>query len=83
MDSKWAKYIEALINHESGHQDIATRATQEIMDTIYSLPNTSNCTEQNQQVVNLGNEIINKYIQEEIQYDNSTNHGVTQGAVFP
>lgn len=83
LDSKWTRYIEALINHESGHQGIATRATQEIMDTLYGLPNTSNCAEQNQQVVSLGNEIINKYKQEEIQYDTSTNHGRTQGAVFP
>lgn len=83
LDAKWTRYIEALKNHESGHQDIATRATQEIMDTLYGLPNTSNCAEQNQQVVNLGNNIINKYKQEEIQYDNSTNHGRTHGAVFP
>jgi len=83
LDSKWTRYIEALKNHESGHQDIATRATQEIMDTLYGLPISSNCIEHNQQVINLGNEIINKYKQEEVQYDTTTNHGRTQGAVFP
>lgn len=83
LDSKWTRYIEALKNHESGHQDIATRATQEIMDTLYTLPISNNCVEHNQQVINLGNEIIDKYKQQEVQYDTSTNHGRTQGAVFP
>ncbi len=83
LDSKWTKYIEALKNHESGHQDIATGATQEIMDALYSLPFSNNCVEHNQRVINLGNEILDKYKQQEVQYDISTNHGRTQGAVFP
>jgi predicted secreted Zn-dependent protease len=83
LESKWTRYIEALKNHESGHRDIAIRAAQEIMDTLYNLAKTNNCIEQSQRVTTLGNNIIDKYKQEEIKYDNLTNHGNSQGAVFP
>jgi len=83
LESKWSKYIEALKIHENGHRDIAVRTSEEIMDTLYNLPYTNNCNNQNKQVIDLGNKIIEKYRQKEIEYDKLTNHGMTQGAIFP
>jgi predicted secreted Zn-dependent protease len=80
---KWNAYLAALQVHEDGHKEIAIQAGNEILHTLEGLPPHPTCDELEEAADAAGKSVLNRYRQQEIIYDQSTDHGATQGARFP
>jgi len=80
---KWDAYVDALQRHEDGHKDIAAAAGYEIHQVLSALPGHPTRDKLEQSADSAGERILDKYRQQELDYDQSTNHGATQGARFP
>jgi predicted secreted Zn-dependent protease len=82
LKNRWNRYITALRQHEDGHKNHGVNAGQDILQTLNNLT-TNSC----QQIGNIANQkgdaIIKQYNLKDIDYDRLTQHGFTQGAVFP
>ena len=79
---QWKQFYKALDAHEDGHVAHGRNAYQEIQQTLPSLSAPS-CAE----LLNLadprGADIMRKWANADREYDQRTNHGATQGAIFP
>lgn len=80
---RWDSYMKNLIIHEEGHRQIAFEGAQQILDKLNSIPESDDC----QQIENQANTesvaITDAVAARQKSYDDTTNHGETQGAVFP
>lgn len=83
LQDEWNRYMRALLEHETGHQEHAVMAAREIGQAISNLDPCSTPQEIETQATGLANEILKKYLAKEHDYDVRTSHGVTQGAAFP
>ena len=81
--AKWDSYMKNLINHENGHRDMAVQAAAELSRAVAELPPASNCAELDREVRELCRLRMKKLKENEYEYDAATNHGLTQGAIFP
>lgn len=77
LNLKWARYIRFLRKHEYGHRDIAIKTAQELNDALYVSGKFVGYNKQK------SDGIINKNKLQDVNYDLSTGHGRTQGAIFP
>lgn len=80
---RWQNYMANLIIHEEIHKDIAISGAQAIFDTLSSLPNSSNCSEALTSASDTAHALFTEYDNKNKAYDEETQHGLTQGAVFP
>lgn len=78
---KWDDYMPYLILHEEGHRDNAVTAGNQILNAISALP-TLSCDEMQSQVNTTADNIMASYAATDASYDDTTNHGETQGADF-
>lgn len=83
LPEKWRKYLEALRMHETGHKDIAVKAAQDIADGFTSLGEFAQCEALENTVDSKAYNIIEGARTIELNYDQQTEHGKTQGAIFP
>ncbi len=81
--NKWEKYVKNLAMHEKRHHDIAVESAKELMQAVGELPPAETCRELDRNVQRLTRERMNKLIEDQKEYDIATNHGATEGAVFP
>lgn len=83
LKTRWNTYLLHLRTHERGHAQNGIKAGMNIEQALKALPTMSNCTT----LINTADAIAYKMIAEhntfDINYENETNHGVTQGATFP
>jgi predicted secreted Zn-dependent protease len=80
---KWDSYMKNLIMHENVHRDMAVEAAEELSCSVAALPPVSSCAELDRRVRALYRKQMQKLSADEKKYDAATNHGLTQGAVFP
>ncbi len=80
---KWEKYVKNLATHEQRHHDIAVEAAKGLTRAVGELPPAGTCRELDRNVQELARERMNKLIEDQKEYDTVTNHGSTEGAVFP
>lgn len=80
--TRWNNYMANLITHENGHRDMAVQHTADFARSVAELT-ASSCAELDRKVQALGNERMAKLNADERDYDATTVHGTTQGAVFP
>lgn len=80
QQGQFAKFVSALRTHEHGHYGIGKAAATEIDRKILSLPEMTSCSALESTANNLGMQIIDKYKERELRYDDSTGHGKSQGA---
>ena len=80
---KWDQYMKNLTVHENGHRDIAVQAAEKLSRAVAALPPASTCVELDRRVRALYRARMAKLDQDQREYDATTNHGVTQGALFP
>jgi predicted secreted Zn-dependent protease len=80
---KWNKFTAALQVHENGHKEINIKAASDFVANAKTLPAYPTCDELKQALNKAGQGVIDRTRQENIAYDNQTQHGRTQGAVFP
>jgi len=83
LRQKWASYLTALTAHEQGHRRIGLDAAHEIDRTIAALPPESDCDALGRRANAVANQILERHLQRERDYDRDTAHGATQGARFP
>ena len=80
---KWNSYMQQLILHENGHRDMAVDAATELVHAVAELPPAPNCAELDRELRSLSRTRMKKLNNDEREYDTATNHGFTQGAIFP
>lgn len=80
---KWDRFFRNLERHEYGHKEIGVQAANEIVKSIKTMEPRANCQELGEAANSLGELILEKWKQEEVDYDVRTNHGINQGAIFP
>jgi predicted secreted Zn-dependent protease len=81
--SAWDTYMDALNCHEYGHAAFGIRAALDAYQALSTIDAGGDCELQQVRASLAFDEILDGYIAEEIQYDADTNHGATQGAIFP
>ena len=81
--NRWQSYYSALLRHEQGHKNLGIKAAEEIEREIAAMGARPDCEQLERDANDTGNRIIKKYSKIEKQYDQSTNHGLNTGAVFP
>ncbi len=81
--AKWDNYLKNLMTHERGHRDRTVEAANDLTRAVAALPPAGTCDELDREIQTLGLAQKNKLLQDQKDYDNETNHGAAQGAVFP
>ena len=80
---KCDRYMKNLMTHESGHRDLAVEAAAKLSSAVAALTPPSTCVELDRRVRALYRARMAKLNEDQKAYDATTNHGVTQGALFP
>lgn len=80
---KWRRYLDALMEHESGHRDTGFRAATEIVDALPSLPPQPTCEDAEARANEAARAVLTRFRADDVSYDEATRHGESQGAVFP
>ncbi len=83
LKNKWNRYIQALQVHENGHKQNGIDAGKEVLRTLLSMSAYPTCAQLEVAANAAANQVIKNYSQRDIEYDRLTQHGVSQGAVFP
>lgn len=81
--SAWNQFIVALQIHENGHMRHGVLAAQDVLQTLSELSPTPSCETLKTTARIAARRVVRQYNQQDIEYDRETNHGLTQGAVFP
>jgi predicted secreted Zn-dependent protease len=83
LQNRWETYLAALRVHEDGHVKNAEREAAAIAQMLQTIGPQSDCELLNQKLLDLGQQIQQRYKDNDAEYDERTGHGRTQGAVFP
>ena len=83
LRKKWDRYYKALDLHERGHGQHGLEALQEMESAIPQPRGGLSCAQLQDAFKIKVDAILEKYKKKEIKYDKDTQHGLTQGAVFP
>lgn len=83
LAAKWDNYMKSLVEHETGHRDMAVKAAAELSRAVAGLPPAPTCAELDRAVRSLCHERLKKLNADAKEYDETTRHGSVQGAVFP
>lgn len=76
------KFRAALTQHEGNHGNHGLSAARDIDAAISTITTAQNCRYISRLVDDLGQQIVQKYIQQDDEYDRATNSGETEGAVI-
>ncbi len=72
---RWQQYVDALATHEEGHADFVDETIPDILAALKGATcDTAGAA---------GLAVLDRIRQHDLDYDNTTGHGATQGAVFP
>lgn len=80
QQTQFARYAEALHQHEQGHVQFGRTAAQAIDRGIAALPEAPDCSTLERQANALGQRLLAEQVAQEKDYDRTTRHGATQGA---
>ena len=83
VSRRWREYYAALLVHEEGHARLARQAATTIQDAFTKLPGNVPCPTLREQHVQVYNIVLEEFRRRQKAYDEETQHGRTQGAVFP
>lgn len=83
LAKKWDAYLGKLMTHERGHRDLVVAAANELNRTVAQLSPAPTCAELERNIGTLCRARLEKLDQEQNRYDAATEHGITQGALFP
>lgn len=79
----WNRYELALRVHEQGHGDIAIEAGKAVEATLFQMLPRHDCKRLSADADALAMHVIDQHQEQNQDYDDVTDHGATQGAVFP
>jgi predicted secreted Zn-dependent protease len=80
---QWNGYLNLGQVHEDGHKEIALEAGREILRTLQAASAHTSCDLLEQEMDQKGQALLEQFRQKEIAYDETTDHGATQGVRFP
>ena len=83
LQERWAVYMKHLLIHESGHAKNGKKAAMEVEAMLKDLAPMESCSLLEEMANDRARQIIDSHHSWDLQYDKETQHGVTQGAVFP
>ena len=83
LKTKWDTYLANLTTHEEGHVNNGEKAASEIEKAFLDTPEQADCIALKDQLDKTAKQIIQEHKEWDVNYDEKTHHGVTQGAVFP
>lgn len=82
LTALWDDYIVRLKEHEFGHKELAVKTAAEINQVLASLEGFSSRRELDREVDRLTDERFRRLKKHQVEYDDETRHGETQGAVL-
>lgn len=80
---RWNRYLTALNGHERNHAIHGLSAAEEVQRKLASLAPATTCDEAEASANREGTAIVEAHARRDPEYDLSTTHGKTEGAVFP
>jgi len=80
---KWDGYLKNIMRHEQGHRDIAKDIAADFTRAVIRLPKDLSCADLDREVKAKSRELMAQLNADQHDYDCSTGHGATQGAIFP
>lgn len=83
LKDKWNKYMENLKVHESKHKEFAINGGRQILQALSALSSYPTCEKLDEIANQKGQEILESIRKNDKEYDAATDHGRSQGAVFP
>ena len=83
LQQKWSSYMTALIAHEYEHGEIALDMAYVIEEEILHIEPAKTCQELEANANRLGHQIVQEFKEIQADFDRRTNHGATEGVVFP
>lgn len=84
LQARWDVYELQLKKHEEHHKDIVVKYGQQFITEIKKIDDYNSCKELEERIgaIHAQGIIINACTQEQVQYDQDTNHGVTEGVIL-
>lgn len=82
VQKKWDAFYAALQKHEFNHAQHGIKAAQEIEALVGSLGKKRLCSQAKDEASEKARVIIDKYGQMDVEYDDKTDHGKTEGVTF-
>ncbi len=80
---KWENYQRALTAHEEHHAKLALAGGEAIYSAILAVPPAAACPDLESSANAAARQTFQQVQAQQEKYDSETNHGATQGAVFP
>lgn len=80
LQEEWARYSQALRVHEDGHAAHADQAAEEIQRRFAAVGGGMRCTQLGEELNRIGQAVLDDYAARDKHYDETTEHGATQGA---
>lgn len=80
--ARWQRYEAALLTHEEGHLDNGREFARVLESELLRLPAQGDCPKLNAAARTRFDELLQIYRKRDADYDERTQHGVTQGARF-
>jgi predicted secreted Zn-dependent protease len=81
--SAWARYLQALTQHELGHAKFGREAAEVIQRQVGTIHSDTDCDRLRQRVKDMVETVIRDHRKREADYDRETDHGRKDGARFP
>lgn len=78
----WAQFLKAVALHETGHISVARLATTELRRQLLAIPAQDSADELQAAADSAARRTLNNYRRMDVEYDQQTRHGITQGAVL-
>lgn len=82
LREQWGIFLQALKVHETGHRDLGVRAAREVLRTLRAVGSTR-CSILGAQADAAARRTLERYQEQNLQYDRETRFGQTQGVVWP
>ncbi len=80
---RWNSFVSNTSVHEQGHARLALQGARDYQRNLGNFPPAANCDLLQNQLRDLYNRDFDAIDRVNVEYDKDTQHGLTQGAVFP
>jgi predicted secreted Zn-dependent protease len=81
--AKWNAFVAGIQKHEPGHVDISLNGAKELQRTIEALAPAATCQALQTSMLAAQDRVAASVNAKNLSYDKDTNHGYTQGPMFP
>jgi predicted secreted Zn-dependent protease len=79
---KWNTYMQSLVEHETGHRDMAVEAAADLSRVVAEIAPAATCADLDRDVRTAARNRMKRLLADNEAYDEATGHGLTQGAVL-